>query len=169
MRKLRSKLKNNRFQLLLLPFTARIKCFSDLKFFSNSQPSASNFKSFSRSKEHFFLTMGQNNFGNKIPKCIYQKNDGDKSPCPCMFRSAWDHCGANSYRNFSVSWYVAPTDLLSRLMSASKHKGAFCFNTVHLTNIFDLKTMVKSCLVKNVDFKTRDFSLLINRVLAGVK
>ena len=36
-------------------------------FFENSRPSASNFKSFSRSQEFFFLTVGQNNFGNKIP------------------------------------------------------------------------------------------------------
>ena len=35
--------------------------------FANSRPSASNFKSFSRSQEQFFLTVGQNNFGNKIP------------------------------------------------------------------------------------------------------
>ena len=42
--------------------------FSDLKNFANSRPSASNFKSFSRSLEKFFLTaVGQNNFGNKIP------------------------------------------------------------------------------------------------------
>ena len=34
--------------------------------FSNSRPSASNFKSFSRSLEQFLLTVGQNNFGNKI-------------------------------------------------------------------------------------------------------
>ena len=34
---------------------------------ANSRPSASNFKSFSRSLEQFFLTVGQNNFGNKIP------------------------------------------------------------------------------------------------------
>ena len=34
---------------------------------ANSWPSASNFKSFSRLLEHFFLTVGQNNFGNKIP------------------------------------------------------------------------------------------------------
>ena len=34
---------------------------------ANSQPSASNFKSFSRSLEQFFLAVGQNNFGNKIP------------------------------------------------------------------------------------------------------
>ena len=40
------------------------KC--SLKNFANSRPSASNFKSFSRSPEHF-LTVGQNNFGNKIP------------------------------------------------------------------------------------------------------
>ena len=38
-----------------------------LKIFANSQLSASNFKSFSRSLEHFFLTVGQNNFGNRIP------------------------------------------------------------------------------------------------------
>ena len=40
---------------------------SDLKKVLNSWPSASNFKSFSRSLEQFFLTVGQNNFGNKIP------------------------------------------------------------------------------------------------------
>ena len=35
--------------------------------FANSRPSASNFKSFSRSLEQFFLTLGKKNFGNKIP------------------------------------------------------------------------------------------------------
>ena len=35
--------------------------------FANSRTSASNFKSFSRSLEQCFLTVGQNNFGNKIP------------------------------------------------------------------------------------------------------
>ena len=34
--------------------------------FANSRPLASNFKSFSRSLEQFFLTVGQNSFGNKI-------------------------------------------------------------------------------------------------------
>ena len=38
-----------------------------IKNFANSQPSASNFTSFSRSLEQFFLSVGQNNFGNKIP------------------------------------------------------------------------------------------------------
>ena len=39
----------------------------NLKNFANSWPSASNFKFFSRSQEQFCLTVGQNNFGNKIP------------------------------------------------------------------------------------------------------
>ena len=38
----------------------------DLKNFANSWPSDSNFKSFSRSLEQFFLMVGKNNFGNKI-------------------------------------------------------------------------------------------------------
>ena len=55
------------YQKLFCPFTVLINCSSDLKIFKNSRPSASNFKSFSRSLEQFFLTVGQNNFGNKIP------------------------------------------------------------------------------------------------------
>ena len=38
----------------------------DLKKFANSRVSETNFKSFSRSLEQFFLTVAQNNFGNKI-------------------------------------------------------------------------------------------------------
>ena len=34
--------------------------------FNVRHPVASNFKSFSQSLEQFFLTVGQNNFGNKI-------------------------------------------------------------------------------------------------------
>ena len=55
------------YQKLFWPFTVWINCSRDLKNFAKAQPSASNFKSFSRSLEHFFLTVGQNNFGNKIP------------------------------------------------------------------------------------------------------
>ena len=55
------------YQTLFWPFTVWINCSSDLKNFANSRPSASNFKSFSWSLEQFFLTVGQNNFGNKIP------------------------------------------------------------------------------------------------------
>ena len=55
------------YQKLFWPFTVWTNCSSDLNFFVNSRPSASNFKIFSRSLEQFFLTVGQNNFGYKIP------------------------------------------------------------------------------------------------------
>ena len=55
------------YRKLFWPFTVWINCSSDLKNLANSRPSASNFKSFPRSQEQFFLTVGQNNFGNKIP------------------------------------------------------------------------------------------------------
>ena len=55
------------YQKLSWPLAAWMNWSSDLKKFANSQPSASNFKSFFWSLEHFFLTVGQNNFGNKIP------------------------------------------------------------------------------------------------------
>ena len=53
------------YQKLFWPFTVWINWSSDLKNFANSRPSASNFKSFSRSLEQFFLTVG-----NKIPILI---------------------------------------------------------------------------------------------------
>ena len=59
------------YQKLFWPFTVWINCSSDLKNFANSRPSASNFKSFSQSLEQFFLTVGQNNFGNKIPLSLF--------------------------------------------------------------------------------------------------
>ena len=56
------------YQKLFWPFTVWINCSSDLKKISNnSRPSNSKFKSFSHSLQHFFLTVGQNNLGNKIP------------------------------------------------------------------------------------------------------
>ena len=55
-------------QKLFWPYlTVWINCSCDLKNFADSRPSALNFKRFSQSLEHFFLTVGQNNFGNKIP------------------------------------------------------------------------------------------------------
>ena len=56
------------YQKLFWPFTVSINFSSDLKHFANSRPSASNFKSFSQSLEQLFLTLGQNNFDNKITK-----------------------------------------------------------------------------------------------------
>ena len=45
------------YQKLIWSFTVWTNCSSDLKNFANSRPSASNFKSFSRSLDHFFLTI----------------------------------------------------------------------------------------------------------------
>ena len=56
---------------LFWPITVWINCSSDLKCFANSRPSASYIKKNSRSLEQFFLTVGQNNFGNKILIFIY--------------------------------------------------------------------------------------------------
>ena len=47
------------YQKLFWFFTVWINCSSDLKTFANSWPSASNFKTNSRSLEQFFLTVGQ--------------------------------------------------------------------------------------------------------------
>ena len=55
-----------------------MNCSIDLKNFTDSLPSASNFKSFSRSLEQFFLTVVQNNFGNKIP-FLCREEDGRKT------------------------------------------------------------------------------------------
>ena len=44
--------------------------FSDLKSLEHSWPAVLNFKSFSQSLEQFFLTVGQNNSGSKIPQPI---------------------------------------------------------------------------------------------------
>ena len=59
------------FQKVYWPCTVQINCCRDFKILANSLPSASNFKGFSQSLEHFFLTVGQNNFGNKIPFLCY--------------------------------------------------------------------------------------------------
>ena len=59
------------YQKLFWTFTVWMNCSSNLKNFANSWPSALNFKSFSLSLEQFFLTVCQNNFGNKIPVLFF--------------------------------------------------------------------------------------------------
>ena len=73
------------YQKLFRPFTFRTNCSSDLKIFANSRLSASNFKSFSWSLEQFFLTVGRNNFGNKIP---FHSANEDKIRAPDALRDA---------------------------------------------------------------------------------
>ena len=56
------------YQKMFWPFTVVwINCPIDIKKFANSRPSASNFKSFPRSLEQFFLTLGQINLSDNIP------------------------------------------------------------------------------------------------------
>ena len=58
----RKKLENILFQKLYWPSTVRINCSNNPKIFANSWPSK--FQKFFTIK--FVLTVGQNNFGNKI-------------------------------------------------------------------------------------------------------
>jgi hypothetical protein len=55
---------NHKRQKDYWPFTFWINCSSDLKRFANSRPFSIEFQKFSWI---FFLTLGRNNFGNKIP------------------------------------------------------------------------------------------------------
>ena len=87
---------NNCSDLSLL--TVRINCSSDLKIFANSRPSALNFKSFFLSLEHFFLTVGQNNFGNKIP-FLLKKTYVISSVLHFLLLSF------DNWPNFTVKWW----------------------------------------------------------------
>ena len=68
------------------------------KILQNSRPSALNFKIFSWSLEQFFLRVGQNNFGNKMPflSCWAFQSKGQESK---QFQHSFD---LESLRIFSV-------------------------------------------------------------------
>ena len=89
------------YQKLFWPFTVRTNCSSDLKFFPNSRPSGSNFKKFSWSQEQFFLTVGQNNFGNKIPWLLFflYVNMSNLNVNPSKSSTIWLH------NNEFIKWY----------------------------------------------------------------
>ena len=52
---------------LIWPFNVQINCSCHLKYFSNSRLSALSIQKYFRSLEYFLLTVGNNNFQNKIP------------------------------------------------------------------------------------------------------
>ena len=62
----RNKLKKHSVSNIVLTFHS-LNYSNDHKNFANLRPSSSNFKSCSRSLEQLCLTVGQNNFGNKMP------------------------------------------------------------------------------------------------------
>ena len=79
-----------------------INCSSDLKIFANLRLKAEFFKSFSRSLEQFFLTVGQNQGAHyELTNIFGQNNFGNKIP----FRDAWstnDEC-TSTYDGFQKS------------------------------------------------------------------
>ena len=104
------------YQKLFWPFTVRINCSSDRKTFENSWTSASKFKNFPRSLEQFFLTVSQNNFGNKIPLVIERTIISGlflwKNMCcnsgPCIVQFYIQYILLHSWFEFLVVVYVEP-------------------------------------------------------------
>ena len=108
------------------PITVVINCSSDLKHFANSRPSASNFKSFSWSLEQFFLTVGQNNFGNKIPLFF----PSCAAFCCCLSADSitWNSIG-NTQPSTLPSWsYRAEVMRHTQIKSLSETNNFFAKN-----------------------------------------
>ena len=55
------------YQIFFWPFTVWINCSTDLKTFENSRSLNLKFQKFFSVTRTIFLTVGQNNFRNKIP------------------------------------------------------------------------------------------------------
>ena len=100
------------YQKLFWHFTVWINCSSHLKIFANSLPSASNFNLFSRLLEQIFLTVGQNNFGNKIP-LLYKNSDVPMT----KWKYTWTKNTAELFENSSTMqpaiWSEMQYELLS--------------------------------------------------------
>ena len=94
------------YQKLFWPFTVWINCSLDLIFFANSRHSASNFKSFSQSLKQFFLTVGQNNFGNKIP---FRPNFSWPKP-KVGSSQGWAQAKSGSKTKMGPDWKWVPTE-----------------------------------------------------------
>ena len=89
-------------QSILLPkIVLTFHCLN--KLFKLSQKfckfSASNFKKNSRSREQFFLTVGQNNFGNKVPFLISEdtipSGINEKECKLCLSQTLWEDTCTN--------------------------------------------------------------------------
>ena len=77
----------------------------------NSRPSASNFQSFSRSLEHFFLTVGQNNFGKKIPFLLPLLPRRGK--LFFLFKQDYWFCQGQKLRDFGDAKLMLPKKILT--------------------------------------------------------
>ena len=85
-----------------------LNCSRHLKIFVNSGPSTSNFKSFSQTLKQLFLTVGQNNYGNKIPITYNQTN----SRVTFWFSNLSKIC---TTKLESISWVWIDADIRIRL------------------------------------------------------
>ena len=113
------------YQKLFWPFTVRTNCSSDLKIFANSRPSASNFKSFSWSLEHFFLTVGQNNFGNKISFLHWRMCTATKSSFSPDVRKkieAWRHWCKTKTAILFKNFYEKEFAMFHQIKIDTKHQ-----------------------------------------------
>ena len=139
MRNLQEKVKKHSVtKKLFWLFTVWKNCSSDLKYFVNSRPSASNFKSFSRSQDQFFLTVGQNNSVNKIPELTLSTASTDMEFPPlflqfCMFHrqifqhsldSPWHQPSKNHWhgRQFCFEQKRNPPDLYHHSLHQARYQ-----------------------------------------------
>ena len=67
------------YQKLFWPFTVWMNCSSDRNCFCKFSAFSLEFQKFSRSLEQFFPTVGQNNFGNKIPFLFLNNSNWEKN------------------------------------------------------------------------------------------
>ena len=111
------------YQKLFWPFTVWINCSSDLKNFANSRPSALNFKGFSRSLEQFFLTVGQNNFGNKIPVFAISTSE-----------ILWSYCVEGGGCVGNTHWRLLSLNPLGQYACAYVHICSIYYDVVDCAN-----------------------------------
>ena len=139
------------------PFTIWINFSSDLKIFKNSRLWASNFKSFSKILEHFFLTVCQNNFGNERPFQIMMigccfVSQSDLSFYFCMWERKlvlyillWFYPNnALRFRVKSNSAKKKNLDLLSIFQQKSfieRHQYSFDSNAIHISRDLSMKNL----------------------------
>jgi hypothetical protein len=130
------------YRKLFWHFTVWINCSSDFKKFKNYQPSASNFKSFSRSLEQSFLTVGQNNFGNKIPflslPSQHPPTCGDKC---CIFINVQVTLFNATVKLILLIWVFDPCSSLGGLDNYKVQTGAMVYSGLWAVQ-FPLKTFV---------------------------
>ena len=122
------------YQKLFWPFTVRTNCSSILKIFTNSRSSASSFKKLSWSLEQFFLTVGQNNFGNKISMFI------KKLFYPILINQA-------THNKHSVQVFIFRSKRISSINFAER---GFCDSKIQISHFFLLLLLFFQLMSKKI-------------------